>query len=236
MNKRYVLWDFDGTLARRPGNWGSAIQEAARSYRISRSIEWERVVPLLSYGLPWHEPATPHLHLSSPQLWWEHVENVIALKFAALNYEEIDLLPLAKLTREIYVDPKRWEAMDGAPEVLASVASAGWTNIVVTNHVPEVADILQSLKLGDYVTKIFCSAGLGLEKPHPDFFPRVLVSLGPYRDVCVVGDSEAADIIPARVLGLRTILVGGSSALANVSVTRLSEIPAILISHKLSTS
>jgi putative hydrolase of the HAD superfamily len=231
MNTRYALWDFDGTLARRPGNWGSAIQEAALSYRIPRSIDWERVIPLLSHGLPWHEPTKPHHHLSSPQLWWDHIEQVIAHKFAALDYEEPHRLPLAKLTHEIYVKVKYWEAMEGALEVLASVKSAGWTNVLVTNHVPEVGDIVHGLGFGKYITTIFCSAALGVEKQHPDFFSTVLASLGPYQDAWVIGDSEEADIVPARVLGLRTILLGSSSPLANASVTSLSEVPAILINR-----
>jgi len=201
MTKRYALWDFDGTLGCRPGNWGSAIQDAAQSYYISKSLDWEQVVPLLSHGLPWHEPTTPHRNLSSPEHWWEHVEQAIALKFAALGYEEPHLRPLAKLTHEIYVNPKCWSAMDDAARVLASVQLAGWTNIVVTNHVPEVGHILESLQLSDYVTKIFCSAKLGVEKPHPDFFPGVLAELEPYRDIWVIGDTVEADIVPARVLG-----------------------------------
>jgi putative hydrolase of the HAD superfamily len=159
------------------------------------------------------------------------VEQVIALKFAALGYEEPHLRALAKLTREIYVDPKRWSVLNGGLDVLGSVQLVGWTNIVVTNHVPEVGHILQSLRLSDYIAKIFCSAELGIEKPHPDFFPGVLASLGPCRDVWVIGDSEAADIAPARALGLRTIFVGGTSAFADASVARLSEIPAILVSQ-----
>jgi HAD superfamily hydrolase (TIGR01549 family) len=231
MKKRYVLWDFDGTLAARPGNWGSAIQEAALLYPVAKELCWERVVPLLSYGLPWHEPGIPHRNLSSPQLWWEHVERAIADKFSALGYEEQHLLPLAKLTRQAYINPNRWITIDGAPEVLASLRRTHWANIIVTNHVPEVSDILQSLLLSEYVTKIFCSAELGIEKPHPEFFPSVLAALGSSRDVWVIGDSEAADIAPAHALGLRTVLVGGVSKIADACVSHLSEIPDILMNQ-----
>lgn len=84
-------------------------------------------------------------------------------------------------------------------------AAQGWTNILVTNHVPEVKDILENLQLRDRLTQIFCSAELGIEKPHPDFFPGVIANLEPYGDVWMIGDSEEADITPARLLGLRTI-------------------------------
>ena len=229
MKKAYALWDFDGTLAVRPGNWGTAMQEAALSYPLSRKWRWEEVVPLLSYGLPWHEPDVTHRHLSSPELWWEHVEQAIAAKFAALGYEERHLRPLARLTRDAYVNPSRWTTVDGAASALNSLRCAKWVNVIVTNHVPEVADIVRSLRLEDYVAKIFCSAALGIEKPHPEFLPTVLAALPWSSEVWVIGDSDIADISPAHALGLRTVLVGGgTSASADACVDDLSEIPDVI--------
>ena len=59
MQKKYLLWDFDNTLAYRDGMWGQTIYDLLQEYGYS-SIRLEDIRPLLTSGFPWHTPEISH--------------------------------------------------------------------------------------------------------------------------------------------------------------------------------
>jgi len=86
---------------------------------------------------------------------------------------------------------------------------------------PAFRKMLQKFKLMKYFDIVVISSEVGWRKPHPAIFQAALKSLevSPYETV-FVGDSIKRDIIPAKKLGMRTILI---DLCGKTSLDKLSE-------------
>ena len=63
---RVILWDFDGTLAHRPGMWRGCLVETLDEHAPGHGIDPEELRPFLRTGFPWDSPEVPHPELSTP--------------------------------------------------------------------------------------------------------------------------------------------------------------------------
>lgn len=55
---KYLLWDFDNTLAYRDGMWSSTIYDLLNEY--GYDLKMEDIRPYLKSGFPWHSPEISH--------------------------------------------------------------------------------------------------------------------------------------------------------------------------------
>jgi putative hydrolase of the HAD superfamily len=111
------------------------------------------------------------------------------------------------------VDPSiGWEAFGDAQQALEATAAAGWTNAILSNHVPELPALVAGVGLSTHVDRIFSSAQIGWEKPNPRVFRHALNAYGNPREVWMIGDNPIADIAGAEAVGLRAILVHGADS------------------------
>ncbi len=74
--------------------------------------------------------------------------------------------------------PRRYRVDPAARAALETVAVADWTNMVLSNHVPELERILTDVGLRDLVDRVFTSARTGYEKPHRQAFEVPLREAG----------------------------------------------------------
>jgi putative hydrolase of the HAD superfamily len=95
---------------------------------------------------------------------------------------------------------------------LALTAAAGWRNVIVSNHAPELADLVRDLGLGAHVHEVITSARCGYEKPHPAIFELGRRAAGNPATAWMVGDNPVADIAGAARAGIPGILVRTSTA------------------------
>ena len=56
MSRGVLIWDFDGTLATRPGNWTGALCEVVANRYPDLGMTPDRLRPHLQHGFPWHRP------------------------------------------------------------------------------------------------------------------------------------------------------------------------------------
>ena len=78
-NRRVLLWDFDGTLAHRPGIWRGCLLEVLDADEPGHTVSEEVIRDALRDGFPWHRPEQPHPHLNDAGAWWPAVETVFLL-------------------------------------------------------------------------------------------------------------------------------------------------------------
>jgi putative hydrolase of the HAD superfamily len=153
--------------------------------------------------------STPHP--GDPARWWEAVEALIARALLRAGIEPATCAELARAVHARFIDPRiGWQPFDDAIPALTALSEAGWTNAIVSNHVPELADIVIGVGLQAHVDRIFSSALVGFEKPNPELFRHVLRSYQNPREVWMVGDNPVADVDGAEALGHRAILVRAS--------------------------
>ena len=58
-----VLWDFDGTLAERPGLWSACLMETLDEHEPGHGVSEDAVRAFLDSGFPWHVPDVEHPEL-----------------------------------------------------------------------------------------------------------------------------------------------------------------------------
>ncbi|MEJ7840863.1 MAG: HAD-IA family hydrolase, partial [Rubrobacter sp.] len=146
----------------------------------------------------------------SPELWWEALSPVFVRAFEAGGLDSVTSRTLAGRVREVYTDPNYWRLFDDTLSALQMLSSRGWTHLVLSNHVPELARIIDALGLGDHVERVFNSADSGHEKPHPLAFENLLEALDRPGKILMIGDNPEADVRGAEAAGIPAILVRGS--------------------------
>ncbi|MFJ2744803.1 HAD family hydrolase [Streptomyces sp. NPDC087440] len=92
-------------------------------------------------------------------------------------------------------------------EVLDQLAAAGWQHILLSNHVPELPDLLDALQVRSRFRAVFNSATTGFEKPHPEAFRLARAAASPGHRLLMIGDNGQADAAGAVRCGIDAIWV-----------------------------
>jgi FMN phosphatase YigB (HAD superfamily) len=212
MEQPTVFWDFDGTLARRRGGWTGCLREALNEVSPGHTITSERLRPGLSSGFPWHDWQRPHRELDTSQRWWEALRPTLVAAYRRVGIPAATAQTAADLVPGRYSDPARWQVFADVAPALDHAATAGWRNVVVSNHVPELPELIDRLALGRSLAGVVTSARTGYEKPHPEMYRAALAAAGNPPIVWMVGDNRAADVDGARSAGLSALLVRAPGA------------------------
>jgi putative hydrolase of the HAD superfamily len=205
MNKT-VLWDFDGTLAMRSGQWSGVLLQVLSEYELGCHISIEDVRPHLAHGFPWHTPEVCHPHLCDPAAWWESVEAVLARACENAGVDSNHARKLARLAHERYIDSSGFVVFGDALPALEELRTSGWKHVILSNNFPELPDVIRHLPISEYISACINSAATGYEKPHPAAFKIALAAAGNPEQVWMVGDNPVADIKGADAAGIPAIL------------------------------
>ena len=207
MGSRFLIWDFDGTLGYRLGGWCAALSEAAKSHSPSHEIPADNFMPFLRSGFPWHTPDTICTAPRSADAWWEALEPLFASAFVGTGCSPEHGIGLAGCVRGAYLDMTAWRLYEDTIPSLQALSYLGWKHVILSNHVPELDQILEQLHLNKFIEQVFNSAVTGVEKPHPEAFQTVLRVIGSTGPVFMIGDNLLADIQGAERVGIPGVLV-----------------------------
>ncbi len=124
------------------------------------------------------------------------------------------------------------------PKVLNLLKSKYRLGIVTNTSSSEVPNrVLSRLRLREYFSVVATSADLGVRKPYPGIFYYALRELSSgANDTAFVGDSIKHDIVGARSLGMKTVLVDrrrqyeSGILQADATVRSLGRLPRVLAS------
>lgn len=143
-----------------------------------------------------------------------------------------------------WLEPRQGElnpVLPEVPEALADLAGK-YKLAVAANQGAYLRGLLEQRGLLQFFSSITLSGEIGLSKPDPRFFERMLQDAGVKREYSLmVGDSLANDLRPAHTLGFRTVRVvaGGDNvrddsaySFVDGTVETLSQLPLLLSSWK----
>jgi putative hydrolase of the HAD superfamily len=182
----------------------------------------------LQAGFPWQRPDQPHPEVKTPEEWWNRLVPIFEDAFQGLGIETSRARSLAVQVRPTYANPGRWRLFDDVLPTLDQLSTQGWLHVVLSNHVPELRDIIHHLRLAPRLARIFNSAETGYEKPHPHAFQMVLDAFPESTTVWMIGDSMEADVVGAQALGIPAILVRGREEGARYSCARVSDLKSLV--------
>jgi len=224
LQRKFLVWDFDGTLAWRPGGWAGAVSSVLRRYHPEIEAAPDKVRSYLQSGFPWHAPENAHPGLA-PSEWWEDLQPVLARAFKGAGVQNGDCMKMAREVRSAYLDVLCWQRYSDSLPILETLSARGWKHVLLSNHVPELPILLERLGLAGYFVHLFNSAETGYEKPNPKAFRLVLDWVGPGATVWMIGDDFGCDVLGGLEVGLPGILVRKQHPEAPIFCATLNELP-----------
>jgi putative hydrolase of the HAD superfamily len=211
MNKKICLiWDFDNTLAYRDGMWTRSLCNVLENNNIlnyNQSI----ISDHFKTGLPWHRSDLLHKDYFNGLEWWDfvfiHVKN--AFRKMGIN-DELRLSGLAEEFREEYLRKEAWFLYEDTVRNLEKSKNLGYANIILSNHTPELSELVRYLNIESYFLTVISSALIGADKPNPLIFNEIY-RYGSFDKYYMIGDNYEADVIGAKNAGFEAILVRKSN-------------------------
>ena len=203
---KVVLWDFDETLAERPGRWGGCMLEIIGRRLPDLVVDELALRRGLQAFYPWQSPEVVHEHLNDPDDWWAALQPGLAAAAVAGGLDPQEADAVAAEVRRCYAAPEAFRLYDDTLEALGMFRDAGWRQAIVSNHCPELASLVDALGIAAYFDAVFSSACTGYEKPHPRTIGMALEHFG-VDTAWMIGNSEASDIAAADAAGIPSVLV-----------------------------
>lgn len=200
------MWDFDETLAERPGRWWGCMLEIIGRRAPGRVADEPALREALRACYPWNFPGVVHEHLNDPDDWWAALQPGLATAAMAAGLDPPDAEAVAAEVRSCYATPEAFRLYDDATEALGMFRDAGWRQAIVSNHCPELASLVDGLGIGGFFDKVYSSACTGYEKPHPRSIGLALEHFG-VDAAWMIGNSVKADIEAADAVGIPSVLV-----------------------------
>ena len=167
-----VLWDFDGTLVAREGNWRAALLTALDRVAADHGVTLELLREGLRDGFPWHRPDVAHPQLHTPEVWWRDLDATLRRAYLVAGIDERTAGRAAAQVRDVYVDVRYWSVFDDTRPALRRLRDGGYRNVIVQQPRPRDSAIsfVRPRPLGDLIDAVLTSAVTGYEKPHPAMF------------------------------------------------------------------
>ncbi|OGO16611.1 MAG: hypothetical protein A2Y93_16605 [Chloroflexi bacterium RBG_13_68_17] len=239
---RGVIFDLGSTLIRFDGNWPEVMAEsqailAEQLHREGFVLDREAFAQEFRRELEAYYLEREHEFV---EITTGYILRKVMVRF---GYPAVDDETVRGALQSMYaVSEARWHPMDGVHGVLGELQGQGYRLGLVSNagDADNVQRLIDRAELRRYFAPILISASVGLRKPNPVLFERVLEQWGlPAKQVVMVGDMLGADILGGQNAGLRQIwLTAEADNPANrahagtihpeaVAAT-LAEIPALL--------
>lgn len=206
MNK-VIFWDFQGTLAHNDWMVSKALFKVLCNHEVSTTITLEDFKSKPIIGFPWQNHEIEYLHLTNSKAWWNHAEKIFMRTYMDLNISSEKAVNYAKKVKEEFIKADEFILYEDTIETLSYFKDEGYRNIILSNHIPELLEIIKDLGLDEYIDICISSANVGYEKPNSKIFHYGLKIANYPREVWMVGDSFTADVQGGEGVGIKSILV-----------------------------
>jgi putative hydrolase of the HAD superfamily len=204
---KLLVWDFNGTLGYRDGHWRGAIHDLLTAEAPEFLPLSAQLPAFLRASFPWRHADRPHLHLDTAEKWWAALEPVFERTFRALGVDPLRADRFARRVRHYYCAAHRWHLYADVLPAIKALSAQGWQHALLTNHVPDLPQILRGLGIADRFVHIGNSAATGYEKPHPRAFELLSEAVGRVSEIWMIGDSPTSDYAGAQRAGWHALLV-----------------------------
>lgn len=204
---KVIFWDFQGTLAYNDWMISKALHKVFMENEPNNEIKIEQLKKLKIKGIPWQDCEKDYSHLTAEGQWWKLVEEIFEEAYKELFVDEHKVKEYARQAHQELAKPDEFKLYDDTVEILSYFKLNGWTNIILSNHIPDLPKIVESLGLNEYIYKCISSANVGFEKPNERIYELALKEAGSPQKVWMVGDSLLADVTGPEKAGITGVLV-----------------------------
>jgi putative hydrolase of the HAD superfamily len=165
--------------------------------------------------------------VKASRMWLDHVAAALGLDLEGEDLER----QLAQAVRQIEL--RAAETVDAdAPGLLEGLRRRGFRLGVISNWSADLGEYLRLRGLAGHFDAIVASEAVGSAKPHREIFLRALTALNTApRRALHVGDDYWTDVVGARALGIRAVLIdrsGDAPREGCLTISRLRELRDLL--------
>lgn len=204
---KVIFWDFQGTLAYNDWMISKALYKVLLHNEPNNKITIEQFKQVKISGIPWQDAQKDYSHLTINGEWWKLVEKLFEETYKQFSIDERKASDFARQAHIELSKPDEFKLYDDTLEILNYFKLNGWKNIILSNHMPELPYIVESLGLKKYVGDCISSANVGYEKPNIKIYEYALHRAGYPKKVWMVGDSFTADVKGPGKVGIKSVLV-----------------------------
>lgn len=205
MNKA-IFWDFDGTLAKAPLLWRGSLQSAITTIVPECHITLDDIRQYTKSGFTWDTPDKDYSQMTGDK-WWDYMIHYFHSIYERLGIDQKYIAEASLLAVENVKDVRRYQLFDDAIATLEASKAKGYRNYILSNHIPELGDIISKLGISTYFDGYIISSLVGYDKPRTELFDYAK-KLADNPEICyMVGDNPFADIEGGKAAGMKTILV-----------------------------
>ncbi len=204
--EKYLMWDFDYTLAYRDGMWTQTMLDVMKKLSIT-NFESKKIREVMRYGFPWNNYEISHKDLMGELEWWDYLKVYFIKSLIDLGLPADKATLVAAGIKDRYLDINFWRIFDDSLYALDTLSSKGYKHIILSNHVPELVSLVTQLKLDSYFEEIISSAIVGYEKPNKMIFNYAKKILPDNAKIIMIGDNYKADVLGANNNDIQAVLV-----------------------------
>ncbi|HCJ58219.1 HAD family hydrolase [Lutispora sp.] len=95
--------------------------------------------------------------------WWIHAQKIFIAIYKKLNIPESKAIFYAEKVRYEIIKPDEYILYDDTIEMLDFFKSEGYANIILSNHIPELHDIVEKLGLINCIEDCISSESVGIK-------------------------------------------------------------------------
>jgi HAD superfamily hydrolase (TIGR01549 family) len=207
----HILYDLGNTLLFFDGRWDEVFDRAILASAAALTEAGIEGIDLDRFGLAFAE---------SFQVYYRHREvDLVELTAAHILRETLrdlgapppDEAAIGIVLDAFYgVTQAHWKPVDGVHEVLGGLQGRGLHQGILSNasHNADVQTLVDRADLRRYMDFVLTSAEIGIRKPHANAFKQALDRWGiTQENVMMVGDTPDADILGAKISGIRSVWV-----------------------------
>jgi putative hydrolase of the HAD superfamily len=207
MIKPRIVFDFDHTLAYRDGMWSATILGILQEHGYDQ-FKIEDIRNGMNPGFLWDFYEKSHEELLIDMSWWEYHEKFVERILLNNNLDQPEAERLSKFIKDRYLNQKKWFLFKDTMQALEELNNQKYKCYILSNHVPELEDLVIGLGIRNCFQKIYNSALIGYEKPNTKIYQHMISDLNVAPgDVVMIGDNYVSDVVGARSNGMRAILV-----------------------------
>lgn len=239
---RGVIFDLGSTLIRFEGNWDEVLDRARQALVEALREQGVRVEPQ-PFAAEFQRQMQAYYHERETEFIEFTTAYVLRTTLASFGHGDVPEEAIRSALRQMYaVSEAHWQPMPDVYDVLERLQGDGYRLGLISNAGDEdnVQRLIDRARLRPYFDPILISASLGLRKPNPAIFKRVLqVWHLPPDQVVMVGDTLGADILGAQNAGLHQIWltaqadrpgnrVHADTILPEATASSLAELPDLI--------
>ncbi len=234
MVKPVLFWDFHGTLTQPDIVWFDAVKELAEEIAPETPLSNETLVK--HFGgkcLPWFSvPNRDTRQMKGSKAWWAYCEKEFVIMLKNCGFSDDKAEKISPRIREKILQAHRYTLYPDAVPTLKTLQEQGYTQYILSNNFPELAQLVADLGLAMYFNGVVVSGEVGYAKPRREIFEIARERAGAPIECYIIGDSVNDDILGGNEAGFHTILVHSNLLIAenpSYKVQSLSDILPLLI-------